>query len=54
MTFRAYNHERDREAAFRIWCEVGWTEDDKPKREAFDLFVGACRALVAEVEGESL
>jgi len=50
-TFRAYDPEQDADAAFRIWREVGWTEDDKKKREAFDLFVGASRALVAEIQG---
>ncbi len=50
-TFRAYDPERDGDAAFRIWQEVGWVEDDEKKREAFDLFVGASRALVAEIAG---
>jgi hypothetical protein len=49
--FRPYNPEQDRDAAFRIWCEVGWTEDEKKKKGAFDLFVGASHALVAEVAG---
>jgi predicted acetyltransferase len=50
-TFRAYDSEQDRDAAIRIWREVGWIEDDKKKREAFDLFVEGCRALVADVDG---
>lgn len=50
-TFRVYDPEQDGDAAFRIWKEVGWAEDDEKKREAFDLFVGASRALVAEIAG---
>lgn len=50
-TFRVYDPKRDRDAAIRIWREVGWIEDDEKKREAFDLFVEGCRALVADVEG---
>jgi hypothetical protein len=49
VTFRAYDPDRDRDAAHRIWMEVGWLEKDKT--EAADVFISACRAMVAEVEG---
>jgi hypothetical protein len=49
VSFRAFDPERDREAAHRIWMEVGWLE--KEKTEAADIFIAACRAMVAEVEG---
>jgi len=51
MIFRVYDAERDKEAAHRIWREVGWMEDGN--EEAADTFVQACRAMVAEVNGEA-
>ena len=49
MALRAYDKERDREAAHRIWEEVGWLEDEA--KEAMDILVDASRAMVAEVHG---
>jgi hypothetical protein len=51
VILRAYDRERDRENARRIWHEIGWLEPEKP--EGFDLTVSACRALVAEIDGEA-
>ncbi|MCD6289918.1 MAG: GNAT family N-acetyltransferase [Anaerolineae bacterium] len=50
MRFREYEPQKDRKAAHRIWMEIGWLE--KGKEEIHDLFVGAGRALVADIEGE--
>lgn len=53
-TMRPYNPETDRDACHRIWREVGWMEaDNKTQAAAFDLFIQAGRALVAEVNGEA-
>ena len=49
MNLRAYDPDRDREAAHRIWMEVGWLE--KEKIEIADTFIAAGRAMVAEVDG---
>lgn len=50
MKIRAYREE-DREAALRIWREVGWIENDFPGREPVLRFIEAGRAVVAEIEG---
>ena len=47
--FREYRREQDREAAHRIWLEVGWIEKDQA--EVADLIIEAGRAHVAEVNG---
>lgn len=49
--FRTYDPERDREAALRIWQEVGWLR--KGREEEMERFVRSGRALVAEMEGEA-
>jgi hypothetical protein len=51
MTFRAYDAERDKEAAHRIWRETGWIEEGQ--EETMDIFLRAGRAMVAEVNGEA-
>jgi len=51
IIFRDYIPEKDREAAHRIWAEVGWLE--KGKEEPMDTTVECGRALVAEVNGEA-
>jgi hypothetical protein len=51
MTYRAYDEERDREAAHRIWRETGWLEEGQ--EGAMDIFLRAGRAMVAEVNGEA-
>ncbi len=54
MEYRVYDGGRDREATHRIWRETGWLEPGKAEHEeAMDLFVGAGRALVADVRGEA-
>jgi hypothetical protein len=53
MKLRNYNPKKDREAAHRIWREVGWLEAGEEREEVMDLFVGCGRALVAEVSGEA-
>lgn len=51
MTYRAYDEERDKEAAHRIWRETGWLEEGQ--EEAMDIFLRAGRAMVAEINGEA-
>ena len=51
MQFRAYNPERDRDAAHRIWRETGWLEKDKEAE--MDRYVESGPALVAEINGEA-
>ncbi len=51
MAFRAYDPERDKDAAHRIWRETGWIEESEVA--SMDVFVEACRAMVAEVNGEA-
>ena len=51
MKVRSYRNS-DREAALRIWREVGWIEDDFPKEEAVLRFIQNGRATVAEIHGE--
>jgi hypothetical protein len=48
---RPYDPEKDREAARRIWREVGWLE--KGHEEELDAFVRCGRALVSEIDGEA-
>jgi predicted acetyltransferase len=51
MRFRNCDPARDREAARRIWREVGWLE--KGKDEMMDDLLSIGHALVAEVSGEA-
>jgi hypothetical protein len=54
MEYRLYDAARDREAVHRIWHETGWLEPAKAEHEeAMDIFLGAGRALVADVGGEA-
>ncbi len=53
MKIRKYDPNRDKDAAHRIWHEVGWIEKDKEKEQAMDLFIGSMRALVAELNDEA-
>ncbi len=50
IPFRSYDPQKDKEAAHRIWLEIGWLE--KGKEEAMDLFVECGRALVADIHGQ--
>lgn len=43
MNLRNYDPDRDREAAHRIWREIGWL--GKGKEEIMDLFVEVGCAL---------
>lgn len=51
MIIRDYNPEQDREAAHRIWQEVGWIEDNDKQKKAVDVHLSGARALVAEING---
>ena len=51
--FRPYNPATDKAAAQRIWREVGWMEDKKKQKQAFNMLMQVSYALVAEVNGEA-
>lgn len=51
MTFREYDRDRDRDAAFRIWREIGWTKPGQ--EEVMDAALEAGRAMVAELNGSA-
>lgn len=51
MQFRPYDPERDREAAHRIWREIGWIEPGK--ENLMDICLEACRTWVADLEGSA-
>lgn len=53
MLFRDYEPERDREAVKRIWQETGWLKPEPHQEEAFEYFIQAGRAHVAEVNGSA-
>jgi hypothetical protein len=54
MEYRVYDAARDREAVHRIWYETGWLEPGKAEHEeAMEIFLGAGRALVVDVDGEA-
>ena len=48
MNFRIYDPEKDKEAAHRIWREIGWV-DDKDDEAAMDIFLSGSRVLVADI-----
>ncbi|MBD3278476.1 MAG: GNAT family N-acetyltransferase, partial [Candidatus Aegiribacteria sp.] len=50
MIHRTYDPEKDADDCHRIWREVGWVESDKHEK-AMDVFLGACRVLVADLNG---
>ncbi|HDQ14019.1 MAG TPA: hypothetical protein ENN41_04305 [Sediminispirochaeta sp.] len=52
IKLRSYQ-ESDREAALRIWHEVGWIEVDFPKPEAVISFIESGRAVAVELHGEA-
>ncbi len=51
-TFREYDHDKDLEAAKRIWQEVHWIEDSSDDK-SLDAFLKVGRSLVAELEGSA-
>lgn len=51
MLLRRYEHGRDREAAKRIWREVGWLSDAVGEAQ-FDRDAGLAGGWVAEQDGE--
>jgi hypothetical protein len=51
MEYRNYNHEKDKEAAHRIWHECGWL--DKGKTDHFDAIAIKARVIVADIDGEA-
>lgn len=50
MNFRMYDPKKDKEAAHRIWHEIGWI-DDKDDEAAMDIFLSGSRVLVADING---
>ncbi|MBC8190799.1 MAG: GNAT family N-acetyltransferase [Candidatus Marinimicrobia bacterium] len=51
-TFRKYDHNKDIEAAKRIWREVQWIEDISEEK-LLEAFLGKGRALVADLNGSA-
>ena len=51
MQFRPYDPDRDREAAHRIWREIGWIEPGK--EELMDICLEASRTWVADLDGSA-
>jgi len=51
-TYRKYNHDKDIEAARRIWHEVQWL-DDSSDEKLLDAFLRVGRALVADLNGSA-
>lgn len=52
MEYRNYNPEKDKEAARRIWREVGWV-DDEDTEKSMDLFLQDARIHVKDIDGEA-
>lgn len=50
MTIRRYDETRDKEAAYRIWREVGWMERDT---KVMDLFMDGADAWVSTLRDEA-
>ncbi len=48
-----YNAKKHKDAAKRIWLEVGWLQDKERQLAAMDCFIDNGRAFVAEVNGEA-
>ncbi len=51
MQLRVYEHERDFDAAKRIWRECGWLED-VPDEHVLEHFIAAGVGVVAESDGQ--
>ncbi|MBT3229625.1 MAG: GNAT family N-acetyltransferase [Candidatus Marinimicrobia bacterium] len=51
-TFRKYDHDKDLDAAKRIWHEVQWI-DDEAGEKSLDVFLKKGRSLVAELRGSA-
>lgn len=51
MVYREYDAARDKEAARRVWREVGWLEPGK--EDVAEAFLAGRRAFVAEIKGEA-
>lgn len=51
MNIRRYDPKRDRDAALRIWWEVGWLKEGK--EQAVDVMLQAGQTLVGEVRGRA-
>lgn len=49
--FRLYDAQKDKEAVYRIWREIGWLAPGK--EIAMDYHIAASRALVAEINGQA-
>ena len=54
MHIRPYDPTQDEAAVYRIWVEIGWLDRGKEEqRQAMNVFIKGCQALVAEVRGEA-
>lgn len=53
MEIREFDPKVDREAAHRIWREVGWIEDEENHRKGLDHFITCGEAIVATIRGEA-
>ncbi len=52
MNWRPYDPEKDKEAAHRIWYEVGWIDTSKEGEvQAMDLEIESGNTVIAEVHG---
>jgi predicted acetyltransferase len=49
ITYREYDHEKDFEAAVRLWKEVGWLA--RGEEERLGYFVDGSRGIVADLDG---
>lgn len=52
ITFREFDHEKDKKAAHRVWREINWIDDEKEER-LLDIFLKDGYAQVAEIDGEA-
>ncbi|MBM3493452.1 MAG: GNAT family N-acetyltransferase [Armatimonadetes bacterium] len=51
VTYRDYDHDRDLDAAVRIWKEVGWLAKDEEERLGW--YIEGSRGMIAEVAGSA-
>jgi len=51
MIYRDYNQEIDKEAVYRIWHEIGWSDNSADNKAGLDVFLSGGRTLVAELNG---
>lgn len=51
IIIRPYNRETDRDAALRVWREVGWYDGSPEQAEGIQTFIDASQSMVAELAG---